>query len=57
MEICRIGKLCIHVERTIERIKSFSILQSIIPLTLADIVSDVSLVCALITNFGTPVVE
>ena len=57
METRRIGELRIHVERAIEWIKSFCILQSVIPLTLADIVSDVFHVCALITNFGTLVVE
>ena len=57
METHRIAELRIHVERAIGRIKSFRILQGVIPITLADIASDVFLVCALITNFGTPVVE
>ncbi len=56
-ETRRIAALRIHVERAIGRIKSYRIISNIIPLSLADIASDIFRVCALLTNFSPPIVQ
>ena len=50
----QIAEARIHVERVIGRIKNYRILQGIMPITLADIVSHVFTVCAYLTNLSPP---
>uniref|UniRef100_A0A131YVW3 THAP domaincontaining protein n=1 Tax=Rhipicephalus appendiculatus TaxID=34631 RepID=A0A131YVW3_RHIAP len=52
-----IASLRIHVERRIQRIKSFHIFDRRIPLTIAPIINQVWTVCALLTNFQTPLLK
>ena len=47
----KIASLRIHVERTIGRIKVYSILKGTIPLSLAHITNQIVFVCAFLTNF------
>ena len=46
-----IASLRIHVERAIGRIKSFSILKGVIPLSMARITNQIVCVCAFLANF------
>lgn len=57
LETRRIATLRIHVERAIGRMKNYRLLQYTIPLTLADIASDLVCVCAYLTNFCNPVIN
>ena len=52
----RIAEARIHVERAIGRIKTYRILQGVLPISLADIASQIFTVCAYLTNFSQPVV-
>ncbi|KAL1479806.1 hypothetical protein MTO96_051563 [Rhipicephalus appendiculatus] len=52
-----IASLRIHVERRIQRIKNFHIFDRPIPLSLGPIISEVWIVCALLTNFQSPIVR
>ena len=56
IETRRIASIRIHVERAIGRMKNHRLLQHVIPLTLADITSDIVCVCAYLTNFCKPIV-
>ncbi|XP_033726136.1 uncharacterized protein LOC117315841 [Pecten maximus] len=56
-ETRRIAEVRIHVERAIQRIKSFQILQGTIPLSLHDLVEDIFLTCAILTIFQTPIIK
>ena len=56
-ETRRIAALCIHVEQATGRIKRYRIISNVIPLSLADIASDIIRVCALLTNFSPPIVQ
>lgn len=47
----QIASLCIHVERTIGRIKTFGILSGTLPLSMAHIANQVVCVCAWLSNF------
>ncbi|XP_031559835.1 uncharacterized protein LOC116296006 [Actinia tenebrosa] len=49
-----IASVTIHVERAIQRIKTFHILDGNFPLSLAPYISQVFTVCALLTNFWSP---
>ena len=40
----------IHVERAIERIKNFKMLQGVIPLTLKPVIDQIVVVCAALCN-------
>lgn len=52
-----IASLRIHVERRIQRIKNFHIFDRPIPLSLGPIINEVWIVCALLTNFQSPIVR
>ena len=56
-ETHRIAALRIHVKREIGRIKSYRIISNVIPLSLADIVSNIFRVHALLTNFSPPILQ
>jgi len=49
-----IASVRIHVERAIQRIKTFHILDGVFPNTLAPSISQIFTVCALLTNFWSP---
>lgn len=52
-----IASLRIHVERRIQRIKNFHIFDRPIPLSLGPIINEMWIVCALLTNFQSPIVR
>ena len=52
-----IAKARIHVERAIQRVKRFRVLKSVIPLTMADMVDDMVVACAGLTNLMPPLVK
>lgn len=53
----RIASARFHVERKMEQIKNFRILQGIMPLALAPIANDIIFVCAALTNVLPPLVS
>ena len=53
----KIARVRIHVERTIERIKKFRLLNKIIPLSLAPVFSQMVFVAACLVNFQEPLVK
>ena len=53
-ETRRIAEFHIHMERAIERIKSYRILQGVMPSSLASQINDIFTVCAFLTNFLPP---
>ena len=57
IETRRIASIRMHVEHAIGRMKNYRLLQYVIPLTLADIASDIVCVCAYLTNFCKPIVS
>ena len=50
-ETRRIVSVCIHVERTIERIKNYRILQGVVPLSLQEQLDHIWFICCMLTNF------
>ncbi|XP_077557921.1 uncharacterized protein LOC144173312 [Haemaphysalis longicornis] len=52
-----IASLRIHVERRIQRIKSFHIFDRRIPITIAPLANQIWTVCALLTNYQTPLMK
>ena len=52
-----ISKARIHIERVIQRIKTFHFLERVIRLNMQDIVEQIFLVCAYLTNFQLPVIR
>ena len=52
-----IAKARIHVERAIQRVKRFRIFNSVIPLTMADILDDIVIVCSTLTNLMAPLIR
>ena len=58
VETRRIAKFCIHVERAIERIKNYHILDYV-PITLfsSGIIDQIFFACAMLTNFLPPLVS
>ncbi len=53
----QIAKVRIHVERAIERLKKFRLLQKVIPLSLVPVFSQIVFVCACLVNFQEPIVK
>lgn len=53
----RIAEARIHIERAIERIKEFRILQGEVDLTLLHVLEQTFQVCAWLTNFQPPIVK
>ena len=56
VETRAIASVRIHVERAIERIKNYRILQGIIPNTLHSQIDQVWFICSMLTNFLPPLV-
>ena len=52
----KIASVCIHVERAIGRMKSFSILKHTLPITLAGLSNQIVYVCAYLLNFKSVLV-
>lgn len=52
-----ISKARIHVERVIQRIKTFYFLERTIRLNMQDIITQVFIVCAYLTNFQMPIIK
>ncbi|CAN7975661.1 unnamed protein product, partial [Ixodes persulcatus] len=50
----KIASLRIHVERRIQRIKSFHIFDRAIPLSLGPVASEMWTICTILTNFESP---
>ena len=57
IETRRIATLRIHVERAMERIKNYHILDRNIPSSLNNIAEQIVTVCAILTNFMPPLCE
>ena len=51
-----IAKARIHVEQAIAQIKDFRILNGVFPVTMKDLLDDIFLICATITNLAPPLV-
>ena len=56
VETRAIASIRIHVERAIERIKNYRILQGIIPNTLHSQIDQVLFICSILTNFLPPLI-
>lgn len=56
-ETAEIASLRIHVERRIQRVKTFHIFDKVIPLSLGPVVNQIWTVCTLLTNFQSPIVK
>ena len=54
VETRRIASLRIHVERAMERIKNFHILDRTIPASLTNVAEQIFFVCAVLTNYLPP---
>ena len=52
----KIAHLRVHVERAIDRIKEYKILQRTLPASMWDSISNVIYVCCMLSNFGPPLV-
>ncbi|XP_077507920.1 uncharacterized protein LOC144119066 [Amblyomma americanum] len=52
-----IASLRIHVQRRIQHIKSFHIFDRLVPLSLGPIINEMWIVCAILTNFQSPLVQ
>ena len=57
VETRRIASVCIHVERAIERIKNYHVLQGVIPLSLHAQLDHIWFICSVLTNFLPPLVQ
>ena len=56
-ETRRIATVRIHVERAIGRIKTFRILQGVLPISLAHVANEIFCTCAFLSNFCPPVIS
>lgn len=52
-----ISRARIHVERIIQRIKTFYLLERVIRLNMQDLVEQIFTVCAYLTNFQMPIIK
>ena len=52
-----ISKARIHIERVIQRIKTFHLLKRVIRLNMQDIVEQIFIVCAYLTKFQLPIIR
>ena len=53
----KIASLRIHVERAMERLKNFKMVQGVIPLQLKNSLNQVLLICAVLSNMQDPLVK
>lgn len=53
----QLSALLIHVERAIERIKIFSILNNMLPLTLVPLSSDILTICCALSNLRLKLIK
>jgi hypothetical protein len=53
----KIASVRIHVERSMERLKNFKILQGVVPLVLKNSIDQILAVCAVIGNLQDPLVK
>jgi len=53
----RVASARIHVERKMEQIKNFRILQGILPLSLSGVADSIFFVCSALTNLLPPLVK
>ena len=52
-----IASVCIHVERAMQRIKTYSIIRNEIPLTLRRSINQICTVICLLTNLAPPLID
>ena len=52
-----VAKARIHIERIIQRIRTFHILGSVVRLNMSDIIEQLFTVCAYLTNFQSPIIQ
>ena len=57
VETQSIASLCIHVERGINKVKSFHIWDSIVPFTMFGVVNQMWSVCAMLYNFQKSIIS
>ena len=57
METRRIASVRIHVERAIERIKNYRVLQGVIPIVLHAQLDQIWFICCVLTNFLPPLIQ
>ena len=57
VEIQSIASLRIHVEREINKVKSFHLWDSIVPFTMFGVVNQMCSVCAMLYNFQTSIIS
>ena len=55
-ETRRIASVRIHVERAIARIKSFRILKTVLPISMAPDLNKIWVICCYLINFLPPIV-
>ena len=53
----KIASVRIHVERAMERLKNFKIIQGVIPLQLKNSLNQIMLICAVLSNLQEPLVK
>lgn len=53
----KIANVRIHVERVIQRIKTFRLLSQVVPITLLSKMDDIVIVCCAIVNMRGPIVK
>ena len=56
-ETRQIASVLIHVERAIERIKNYHILQGVVPLSRHEQLDHIWFICCILTNFLPQLVE
>ena len=56
-ETRHIASVRIHVERAIERVKNYRILQGVVPLSIREQLDYIWFICCMLTNFLPPLVE
>jgi len=52
-----VAKARIHIERVIQRIRTFHILGTVVRLNMSDIIEELFTVCAYLTNFQSPIIH
>ena len=57
IETQQIASLRIHIERVIRRVKEFDIVTGVMPASLAGSANQIWTVCALLTNFQSPLLS